>query len=74
MLWVYHSPIGDMYITPLENGRYGLLYNGTVWESCFTPQDEANNVYMHSTGCFDWDQLDGKILDAPTDLSEWELC
>ena len=70
-MWVYHSPIGNLYIVKLPNGRYGLKYDGTIWESCSTPEAEADNVYCHVTGCWDWDQLDGKV-DGPTDLSEWE--
>ncbi len=71
-MWVYRSPIGNLYIRRLSNGRYGLIYDDMVWESCDTPQAEANNVYMHVTGCDKWDDLDGEIDDEPTDLSEWE--
>lgn len=71
-MWIYHSPIGDLCIKRLPNGRYGLLYQDTIWESSITPQAEADNVYTHTTGCWDWDQLDGNIDDVPIDLSEWE--
>lgn len=71
-MWVYHSPIGDLYIKQLPNGRYGLIYNGTVWESSSTPAAEADNVYLHVTGCDEWDALDGTVDDVPTDISEWE--
>lgn len=71
-MWFYNSPIGKMSILRLPDGRYGLQYNGTVWESCSTPQSEADNVYMHCTGCYEWDCLDGKLSDVPHDLSEWE--
>lgn len=73
-MWKYDSPIGPLYIKRLNDGRYGLIYDGTVWESCHSPQVEADNVYMHCTGCYEWDRLDGKVPDAPTDLSEWEHC
>lgn len=73
-MWKYDSPIGPLYIKRLSDGRYGLIYNETVWESCHSPQAEADNVYMHCTGCHEWDQLDGKVPDVPTDLSEWECC
>ncbi len=73
-MWKYESPIGTLYIKRLNDGSYGLVYNGTVWESSQSPQAEANNVYVHSTGCYDWDQLDGQIPDVPTDLNEWEYC
>ncbi len=73
-MWKYESPIGTLYIKRLDDGRYGFLYDDTVWESCSSPQAEADNVYLHCTGCYDWDRLDGQIDDAPTDLSEWERC
>lgn len=71
-MWLYRSPIGNMFIKRLGDGRYGFIYNGTVWESCDSPQAEADNVYMHVTGCYEWDRLDGELDDEPTDLSEWE--
>lgn len=73
-MWKYESPIGALFIKQLNDGHYGLIYNGTVWESCDSPQAEADNVYMHCTGCYDWDKLDGRIPNVPHDLSEWELC
>ena len=73
-MWVYHSPIGDIFIKQLNNGRYGMIHKGIVWESCHSPQAEADNVYMHVTGCYDWDCLDGEVDDVPTDLSAWEVC
>lgn len=72
-MWKYESPIGTLYIQKLEDGRYGLLYKGTIWESCPTPQQEASNVYMHCTGCSEWDALDGKIPNVPNDLSKWHI-
>ena len=73
-MWKYESPIGTLFIKQLNDGRYGLIYSGTVWESCGSPQAEADNVYMHCTGCYDWDKLDGQIPNVPHDLSEWEFC
>lgn len=72
-MWKYESPIGPLYIKKLPNGRFGLLYNETLWESSHSPQAEADNVYHHITGCSEWDLLAGRIPDAPTDLSEWEV-
>lgn len=73
-MWKYESPIGPLYIKRLEDGRYGLLFNNIIWESCHSPQAEVDNVYMHCTGCIAWDMLDGKVFNVPTDLSEWEHC
>ena len=68
-MWYFDTPIGRLYIQKLTSGRYGFVYDGTVWESCHTPQAEADNVYLHVTGCDDWDL---STLEAPADLSEWE--
>ncbi len=73
-MWRYKSPIGALYIRQLSNGRYGLIFDGTVWESCDTPQAEADNVLMQCTGCSDWDMFDTSNIDVPSDLSEWERC
>ena len=73
-MWKYNSPIGTFYIKTLPNGRYGLIYKNEIYETSHTPQAAADNVYLHCTGCYDWDQLDCQILDAPTNLCEWEHC
>ena len=41
-MWLYKSPIGNIYIKKLSNGLYGMIYNGTVWEACDTPIAEAD--------------------------------
>lgn len=71
-MWLYRSPIGDIYIKKLPDGRYGMVYNNTVWESCDNPIAEADNVYLQVTGCPDWDLFDASNADVPSDLSEWE--
>lgn len=72
-MWKYESPIGPLYIKKLNNGHYGFIYDNTVWDSCPSPQAVADNIYMHCTGCFDWDSLDGHVPNVPTDLTEWEI-
>lgn len=71
-MWIYRSPIGNIFIKRLSDGTYGMIYNNVVWEACDTPQAEADNVYMKVTGCSDWDSSDVPSSDIPTDLSEWE--
>lgn len=66
--WKAESSIGSLYIVPVNNGQYGFLYNGTVWESSNSPQAEADNVFMHVTGCYEWDSC---ADEGPSDLSEW---
>ena len=72
-MWKYNSPIGPIFIKYLpDEDKYGMFYNGIYWESCETPEAEADNVYMHCTGCYDWDILDGKVFNVPNDLDKWE--
>lgn len=71
-MWRYKSPIGNIYIKRLSDGRYGMIYNDTVWESCNTPQEAADNVLMQSTCCSEWDMYDISNTDVPQDISEWE--
>lgn len=71
-MWRYRSPIGDIFIKRLQDGRYGMIYDDTVWESCDTPEAEADNVYMQCTGCSDWDMFDTSGIIVPVDLSYWE--
>jgi len=68
-MWIYRSRIGTLRIVRTKEGKYGLMYDGTIWEACSTPQAEADNVYCHVTGCDEWDSCEES---GPQDLSEWE--
>lgn len=68
-MWKYESPIGTLIIRKLSDG-FGFEYDGVIWESCRTPQEEADNIACHVTGCSEWDACQ---FDAPSDLSEWEI-
>lgn len=70
-MWIYKSPIGQLTIKQLSNGRYGLFYSDELYGSWDSPQAAADEVYTHTTGCDKWDFLDGQIEDTPPDLSEW---
>lgn len=50
-MWSYNSSAGPLYIVPLSDGTFGIKFGGTVWESCTTPQAEADNVFCRVTGC-----------------------
>ena len=72
MMWVYHSPIGDLIIKRWTNGKYVLLYDNERYGFWASPQAVADEVYTHSTGCTEWDLLDCQVEDEPSDLSEWQ--
>ncbi len=71
-MWIYQSPIGEIYIKQLSNGRYGMVFDGEVYDSCQTAQAMAGNIAAQCTGCSAWDLYDITDLTIPTDLSEWE--
>ena len=66
-MWSYNSSAGLLYIVPLSDGTFGIKFGGIVWESCTTPQAEADNVFCRVTGCPDIDALQY----VPADLSGW---
>jgi hypothetical protein len=36
-----------------------------------TAVSAADDVYTHTTGCYDWDCLDGTLSTVPTDIYQW---
>ena len=72
-MWKYDSPIGPIYIAMLNTGRYGIIFNNTVFGSWHSPQSAADDVYCHATGCYEWDSLDSKLSNVPNDISEWDF-
>lgn len=71
-MWFYRSPAGTFSIKQNPDGRYGLFVGSECFGSYSTPVQAADDVYLHVTGCTEWDMLDGKVSGEPTDLSEWE--
>lgn len=71
-MWIYRSPIGVFSIMRMPDGKYGLCYDSECYGSYENPVQAADDVYLHVTGCDEWDDLDGKVPDEPTDLGEWE--
>lgn len=71
-MWRYKSPIGYLYIKRLPSALYGLEYNGTIWESCDTPESEADNVFQQVTGCAPWDSCKIEPCLIPRGLDDWE--
>lgn len=72
-MYKYHSPIGLMIIkyNP-ESQRFLLIINDMCYGSYHSAVAAADDVYVHVTGCDEWDFLDGEVLDSPSDISEWE--
>ena len=71
-MYGYNSPIGPMIIFfDKRVNRFALAINDTLYGHYHSAVAAADDVYCHVTGCDQWDLLDGKIFDAPTDLAEW---
>jgi len=70
-MWKYDSQIGALYIKRLPDNRYGFIFNNVVWESSHSPEAEADNIRSFTTGCYEWDSMEG-LIDYPNDISEWQ--
>ena len=71
--YFYKSKIGLFYIkfNP-KTALWELWMNDGMYGDFPSTIGAADNVYVHATGCFEWDDLDGTIDDVPTDIYEWE--
>jgi sarcosine oxidase delta subunit len=69
----YKSPIGSFYIryNP-KTLKWELWFGDGMYGDFDNTIGAADNVYLHATGCYEWDKLDCKIDDVPTDIYEWE--
>lgn len=74
MYYYYKSRVGTFYIYPdlSHTGRYLLKISDNICGSYDSPVAAADDVYVHVTGYYPWDRLDGRV-DGPTDLSEWHV-
>lgn len=72
-MYIFRSNIGVFRIgvDPYNSGRLVLTLGDERLGYYHSPMAAADDVYVHCTGCYGWDCLDGKV-DAPRDLSEWE--
>lgn len=70
-MYFYKSPVGVFWIRPTTDRRFVLGFGHEIIGVYYTPVAAADDVYVHVTGCTEWDMLDGKV-DGPTDLSEWD--
>ncbi|WP_338754237.1 hypothetical protein [Bacillus sp. FJAT-52991] len=72
-MFFYKSPIGTFKIgIDKRVGKYALVINDVIYGHYPNTLSAADDVYMHVTGCYEWDSLDGTIEDVPTDIYEWE--
>lgn len=67
-MWTFDTPIGQICIKQVLDGRYGFFLNEDLKEVEKTAWGEADNISAHSTGCPEWDEC---CFNVPSDLSEW---
>ena len=70
-MWLCKGPAGLMKIFKNEHGTYSLQIGDEVCGFYQSPVAAADNVFTFTTGCGDWDDLDGSI-DPPTDIFQWK--
>ena len=69
-MFYYNSPVGTFWIKPRPDGRFALEINNDILGFYHSPVAAADDVYVHVTGYYPWDSLDGTV-DGPTDIHEW---
>lgn len=72
MRYIYRSRVGTFCITPISQTRWGLFIEQNCLGQYPSAIAAADDVYTHTTGYMPWDLLDGKIMDAPTDIYQWD--
>lgn len=70
-MWFYRSPVGLMNIRYVDS-KYRLYINDICYSVYTSPILVADSVVTFTTGCYEWDSLDGEYYDYPSDLSDWE--
>lgn len=68
MKWYFDSAFGRMIIAPIKNGKFALLVDDEEVSRANSPIQLADNVYTHTSDCYDWDISDE---EGPSDISEW---
>lgn len=72
-MWLYKSYVGLMCISyDTKLGCYVLVINGARYGLYASAIAAADDVYLHTTYCFEWDELDYDIFNAPSSLYEWK--
>lgn len=70
-MWYHQSKVGLIRI--FFNGKnYTLEIDDNVYGYYSRADLAADDVAMFTTGCYEWDSLEGHIHNFPGDLSEWE--
>ena len=69
-MWIYHSPIGELIIDELPDGKFGLFFNNQCYMACDDINAIANNVYLQASGCNEWDSYSGDEI-IPDNIKEW---
>ncbi|RKD23126.1 hypothetical protein BEP19_12970 [Ammoniphilus oxalaticus] len=55
-----------------RNNWFVLSIRNMICRTYTNPIDAADAVYLHVSGCSEWDDLKGTILNSPVDIFDWE--
>lgn len=72
MMLIYKSVVGTFWIKRYANGACILGINNEALGQYSSAFQAADDVYLHVTGYYPWDSLDGKIENVPSAVYEWE--
>ena len=67
--WYYWSDFGMFMILPKAPGDYSLWIDDNYIGDYPSANDAADYVYLHLTGCKEWDHIPD--TDPPTGLDGW---
>jgi len=73
-VYYYKSQVGTFYIRYNSSlRRWDLGIGNVILGNYHTANAAADDVYNHSTGCYEWDRLDGKLDDVDSNLSYYSF-
>lgn len=70
-MYIYESPVG-LFTIQEEQCCFVLRLDGEILGRYASPNAAANDVYLQSTGSYEWDDLSLPV-DVPTGIAEWSL-
>ncbi|KPU42188.1 hypothetical protein OXPF_39670 [Oxobacter pfennigii] len=71
-MYFYNSKIGLMQINlDKVTNRFILIINNVCYGTYHSAKATADDVYIHTTSCDEWDMLDGEVYNVPDDINGW---
>ncbi|WP_160317271.1 hypothetical protein [Oxobacter pfennigii] len=48
-----------------------MIINNVCYGTYHSAKATADDVYIHTTSCDEWDMLDGEVYNVPDDINGW---